>query len=245
MKTIFIRQSLTELSHLLVICFIQQAKKNIKTRGSFHAAFSGGNTPQFFYSLLASPAYMDQLPWNRIHIYLTDERFVPHSHSDSNFGLIHKNLTRHINIPASHIHPIPTELFTPIDAAIDYETTLKKNLPKNRHSHPEFDFSLLGIGEDGHIASLFPDTNILQITDKLVGAEFIEKLNSWRVSITFQMIFNTKYTALLVANPSKANIINMIFHPTANSHLYPALKLVAQPRVNWFFDAATAKKIVF
>lgn len=243
--TLHIQPSLTELSHLLAERFIHIANECIRKQGSCHVALSGGRTPQLFYALLASDTYTKQLSWDNIHLYMSDERFVNFSHPDSNFGMIQKNLISQIPIPTSNIHPIQTETITAEVSAVEYEKTIKKHLPKDFTTHPQFDYILLGLGEDGHIASLFPHSKMLNTMETLVAAEFISVLQSWRISLTLPAINNAKYIALLVANPNKAHVLTQVLSDQTSQNPYPIEMINPKGQFEWFLDDATAEKIHF
>jgi len=235
--------SLDELSHLLIKRFIQLAKETIKKSGSFHVAFSGGRTPQLFFKLLTQPDYSDQILWGKIHLYICDERFVPLSHADSNFGVLKKILIDNIPIPADQIHFIQTEQLTAEEAALRYAQELQQHLPKDINQQPQFDFILLGIGEDGHIASLFPDTTILSVTDKIAAAVFVEKLQAFRISLTFSIINGAKQVAFIVTGRNKAPILKQIFSNTLTQPIYPVQMLKIQGQTEWYLDSAAAENL--
>lgn len=236
-----IRQALNDLSYLLVERFILLAKESIKDHNSFHVGFSGGISPQFFYSLLAKTS--QEIQWNKVHIYLTDERFVPFSHKESNLGMLKRMLIAHVPIPASNIHPIQTENITPDKSAELYCETLNNYLPKSDCFIPQIDFILLGLGEDGHIASLFPKSNLLHIENSLAAAEFIQPLRAWRISLTFPIINNAKWITLLVANPNKAKIINYMMTKNTSKSIYPVTLLQPKGQFEIFIDSPTYQNL--
>lgn len=235
-------RSLTELSHLLVQRFILLAQQNIRHHGSFHVALSGGKTPQLFYQLLATSQDAQQIPWQQIHIYLTDERFVPHTHIDSNMGMIKNILLDHVPIPAAHIHAMLTQHVSPDQAAALYEYQLKQYLPQSPQGHLPLDFILLGLGEDGHVASLFPNTDILQITDKLSAAVFVDALQSWRISLTFPMLRAAREVAILVASPSKAPVLQHVFSEASVEKRYP-LQELNLTTIEWYIEVSRPAKL--
>jgi len=235
MPIVHTRPSLSELSVLLAQGFIEHAKQNIETQGSFHAAFSGGKTPQLFYALLAQPLYAERIQWAHVHIYLSDERFVPFTHIDNNFAMIKATLLDHVPIPDTNIHYIKMEDLSPHEAALDYEIELKNQLPKDINQRSLFDFILLGIGEDGHVASLFPATTILGMTDKMAAAVFVNQLQAWRISLTFPSINSAKYVAIL-AGQNKAHIIQQVFSDHAQA-IYPIQMLEPEKQLEWYTES--------
>lgn len=239
MPNIHIRNTLNELSHTLAKRFIQLAHDAITQQGSFHVGLTGGKTPQIFYDMLSKPPYSNQLPWEHIHIYICDERFVPATHNDSNYGMIKKLLLDHVSIPLSHVHHIQTEDITPEISAAMYTEQLMMHLPKR------FDFILLGIGEDGHVASLFPGTNILYETNKMAAAVYVKKLSSWRISLTFPVLNLAKNIAFLVIGKSKSVVLKQVFTNTSTLPCYPLEMLSPKGQVEWYLENETAMNILY
>src|SRR5260221_839954 len=158
-----------ELAHDVAewLCGLAQASD-----GAFAVSLSGGSTPQRLYQCLAEPPIAARFPWNRVHWFWGDERFVPHDHPDSNYSMARDAFLSHLPVPENNIHSVPTEGLSPEHAAATYETTLKRvygsdGLSPNRSL---FDVTLLGIGEDGHTASLLPNHPALQETSRWVVA---------------------------------------------------------------------------
>ncbi|MBZ0166358.1 MAG: 6-phosphogluconolactonase, partial [Candidatus Omnitrophica bacterium] len=144
-----------KLADYLVKSWIHLANEMISEHGRFSSAFSGGRSPVEFYSLLSS--WPDFNLWSKIHIFQTDERFVDEHHPDNNYRLIKDNLLRHVPIPIENVFPIPSHVDTVGMAAEEYKNTLVRFFTLDRNHLPIIDFVLLGLGEDGHTASLFPD----------------------------------------------------------------------------------------
>ncbi len=126
--------------------------KAVAERGIFHLALSGGNTPRTLYHILGT-THQHSIPWTAVHIFFCDERYVPHGDEHSNYRMVKENLLDLIPVPQKNIHPVPTDLSDPDEAARTYEEVLRKNLPNSGNS---FDLVLLGMGKEGHTASLFP-----------------------------------------------------------------------------------------
>jgi len=242
MRTIYIQSSPVEASHALAEHFVKLSKKNIAEKGSFHIALSGGNTPQYFFKLLTRPPYINLISWPDIHFYMTDERYVPISHPDSNASMIKRTLLNHIPITNHQIHFIQTENADAKKSASEYEQLLYQYL-SGPTGKPQFDFILLGLGKDGHIASLFPESDGLKIKNKLTTANFINKLDSWRISLTYPIINNADNIAFLVCGSEKADIVHRIFKPDTKYPATPIQLLSLQGNEVWFFDTEAAKKI--
>ncbi len=235
----YVKKNLEQLSHMLAQQFVNQAKFNISNSGSFHVALSGGNTPQLFYSLLANKPYVDQIDWQFVHIYQTDERFVPESHIDNNFNMISSRFLSHVSLNVANIHRIKTEDITPHESAILYENKLNSNLPKNEKGLPQFDFVLLGVGVDGHIASLFPDDKESLNSNNIVVNIDVKHLQSRRISLTLQAINSAILVAVLVAGESKAHVVKSVFSNLGEFE-YPIQLLKPSRDISWYIDYASA-----
>lgn len=208
-------------------------------------ALAGGNTPIPLYSLLSSPKFSKRISWEKVHFFPGDERFVPHTHPDSNFRMMHKSFFSKMNVPHTNIHSIPTSLPTPKAAADKFEDTIRSTFkhltPKKRNSAsiPYFDLILLGLGNDGHTASLFPGTTALNEQKHLVRA--ITHLPPGispsvpRVTMTLPLINNAETIFFLAADPRKATIVEeIVSNPKAAAKTYPAARVQAR-EVHWFY----------
>lgn len=222
--------------------WLQQARQAIQARGVFHVALTGGSTPQALYRLLAGPDYAAQLDWPNIHVYIGDERYVPHGHPDSNFGMAKACLLDHVAIPAANLHPIPTDDDNAGQSAARYADELRKLLPDGDKQFPQFDLIMLGMGDDGHTASLFPDTEILHERDKSVAAVYVDKLASWRISLTYPSLNQARQIMLMVSGDGKADILAQVL--TAGSErLYPVQQVHNAGEMHWFIDQAAASRL--
>lgn len=234
-STIYSCQTREKLSHFMAQRFVVLAKQCVKKRGSFHVAFSGGRSPQLFYVLLSQPPYCEKVPWRHVYIYQTDERFVSAYHVDNNFSMISRLLIKNLDLPPSQVFRIKTDGLIPQVAADDYERQLIAQLPKDQEMHPTFDFVLLGVGVDGHIASLFPDSNLLNVSDKLVMSSFVKSLQAWRISLTLKALRYSRTTAIVVFDKNKAKVVNTVFDPKAPV-VYPVQMLKPIGRLEWYLD---------
>ncbi len=154
--------------------FVRLAAESIKARGRFRVALSGGSTPRDVYELLATERISSHVDWNHVDIFFGDERYVPADDRDSNYRMTAEALLKHIPIPPGNIHRVPTEISPPQDAAQAYEEDIKQAFG-NSASVPQFDLIYLGLGTNGHTASLFPHSAALQETLRLVLADFVER----------------------------------------------------------------------
>jgi len=219
-------------------------QKCINTQSTFHVALSGGTTPKSLFQLLAKSPYTEQIDWSKVHVYFGDERFVPHSHDDSNFRMASEALLKHVEIPQSNIHQVSTDLATAQLAAENYENVLNEYLIKDTNGVPQFDLVLLGLGPDGHTASLFPETVILQEQNKLCDAVFVTKFDSWRISITFPVINHAKHILLLSEGSGKIDIIKELVNANKNEEKYPIQKIKPENEMCWYIDKAAAKGVI-
>jgi 6-phosphogluconolactonase len=197
--------------------FHRLAEAGIKERDRFSVALSGGNTPRAVYSLLA--AEHKELPWDRIHVFFGDERDVPPGHPDSNFRMASESLLSKAPIPEKNVHRIRTEL-GPEAAAKDYDEQLADFFHLINHDWPRFDLIFLGLGDDGHTASLFPGSSALSDLSGRVAANWVEKLQTFRITLTFPVLNQAADVIFLVSGESKAQILNAVLRPGAGK--YPA-----------------------
>lgn len=220
------------------------SKNAIAQRGSVHIALSGGSTPRILHQTLASSQFASQIDWQATHIYFGDERSVTQDHPDSNYRMARETLLSKIDIPQSNIHPMPIDIGNIQATAEHYAEVLRLNLPNdNQNNIPQFDLVLLGIGDDGHTASLFPGTTILDEKDKTVAAVFVEKMDTWRVSLTYPIINQARHVAIMVAGSGKAKIIAEILGENTGDSLYPVQRVNPIGQLDWYLDKAAAERL--
>ncbi len=209
----------------------------IRERGTCALALSGGSTPREVYELLAHEVYQTRIAWPQAHLFWGDERMVPPEHVDSNFRMTQEALLARVNAPSSNVHRIKGEL-PPQLAAQEYRAELEAYF---NGREKVFDFILLGLGEDGHTASLFPETEVLHEREQAVAAVFVPKFDKWRVTLTFPIINEARAVAFLVAGKSKAEIVAGIFGLPQPEMKWPA-SLIQPERgeLYWLLDAEAA-----
>ena len=220
--------------------WVTVANGAINARGKFHVALSGGTTPRALYKLLALPKFSERIPWDRVHVYFGDERTVPPDHSDSNYRMAKEALFDHVPIPPAHIHRIQAELEDPHAAANEYTRELTGNLPLSAQGVVQFDLLLLGVGSDGHIASLFPATPVLYERARLVEAVHVESMDTWRITLTLPVIDHARNVWILVSGDAKAPIIRDVF-ATQRTPPYPVQLINPLGILEWHLDQAAAK----
>lgn len=215
------------------------AAEAVADHGAFHVALAGGQTPVGVYQTLRG---LDGFPWQRTHVYLGDERSVPPDHEDSNYRMARESLLDHVPVPAGQVHPVDTDL-PPEKAAARYGELLEASLPRGADGRPRFDLVLLGMGADGHVASLFPDTDILRHRKRLVAAVYVDKLDAWRISLTLPVINAARHVALLVAGAKKADVVRHVFHAGAEAAPLPVQRVQPEEGVEWFLDAEAGRYV--
>lgn len=233
---------LAALSQASTCYWLEQAQQAIEQRGVFYVALTGGSTPQSLYRLLARPEMAENLDWSRVHIFIGDERYVPHDHPDSNFGMAKECFLNHVSIPDENLHPIPTDYEHARQAAEKYADLLHSIVPFVSGQAPVFDLIMLGMGDDGHTASLFPATDILQEDVKTVAAVYVDKLASWRVSMTYPTLNQARQIMVLVSGESKAGILAHVLQKDSES-IYPIQAVLPAGEMHWFIDQAAASKL--
>jgi 6-phosphogluconolactonase len=208
--------------------------------GVFAVALSGGSTPRRLYEYLAGPPYRDRFPWSRTHWFWGDERFVPHDDALSNYRMVREALLSRVPIPAGNIHPIPTEGVGPERAAAAYERELKSFYGAERLDpvRPLFDVTLLGLGPDGHTASLFPGTAVLAERQRWVAAVLGAKSEA-RITLTYPALESSRHVAFLVVGKEKRQSLERL---RRGDDKLPAARLHPSGTLRLFGDAAAAGK---
>lgn len=220
------------------------AREAIADHGAFYVALAGGGTPRKFYAGLSQRKSLDKTCWHNTHIYFGDERCVPQDHPDSNYRMVQETLLSVAPLLPDHVHAMFSESLSVDENVQRYEAILHNELPVDAYGHPVFDLVLLGMGEDGHTASLFPETEILQESEKSVVAQYVEKLNAWRVSLTFPTINAANHVAVLVAGGAKAGVLSDILSTENNSSMiYPIQRVNPTGQLDWYLDADAARLI--
>ncbi len=238
MAEIRIFKNSEELARSAAELFIELAAAAIEQRGRFAVALAGGSTPRALYERLAERPFAKRVDWTRVHIFWGDERSVPPGHPDSNYWLAHETWLKHLAISPQNIHRICGEL-KPQEAADRYQSELS-NFFSNKQ-WPDFDLVLLGMGEDGHTASLFPHTAALDEKSRWVTANYVEKLRSWRVTLTPGAINGAKHIAFLVSGRGKKERAHLVIRGKHQPHDLPAqLVRPVSGQLFWLLDAEAA-----
>lgn len=233
--SLHVYEDVRELSEAAAEAFVEEARRAIKEFGRFAVALAGGSTPKKAYEILASEyGEPEDLDWGRVHVFFGDERTVPPDHEDSNYHMVREGLLSHV--PVGSVHRMRGELDPPEAAAL-YEEELKSFFGGS----PRFDLILLGIGEDGHTASLFPRTPALDVRDRWAVENPVEKLDTIRLTLTVPAINAARKTIFLVAGEGKAEALEEILEGDADPHNYPAKLIQQEGKAVWVADRAAAR----
>ena len=197
---------------------ISIAEKSIAVTGRFTLSLSGGQTPGNLFKLLAKPKYGDRMVWEKTFIFWGDERFVPSDDKQNNANMARTLLLDHIKIPPKNIHPVPVDLAAG-EAAKKYETIIKTFFGKDT---PRFDLVFLGLGENGHTASLFPGTEVVFEKTRLVRDIYLEEQHMFRITMTPVLINKAHNIIFLVAGENKATILKTVLEGPHQPDNYPA-----------------------
>jgi 6-phosphogluconolactonase len=226
-------ESPEELAEAAAREFAAKAEEAIEERGRSAVVLAGGSTPKATYGILARD-YADSIDWSKVHVFFGDERTVPPDHEDSNYRMARETLLDHIRVGS--VHRIRCEL-PPDEAATAYEEELRDFFGEEL---PRFDLILLGVGSDGHTASLFPETPALEVADRWVVSNPVPKLDTTRITLTVPVINAARSVDFLVAGEDKAEALKEILEGDADPRKYPA-KLIQPPGgPDWMLDRAAA-----
>ena len=206
--------------------------------GPAAVALSGGSTPKLLYQALAAPPFVDRVPWDRVHWFWGDERFVPQDDERSNYRMTTEAMLGRVSAPPGNIHPVPTEGMSAEEAAARYQITLQayhggQTLDPLR---PLFDIVLLGLGANGHTASLFPDTSVLKERTAWAAA-VTPKGEPTRITLTYPALESCRHAAFLVAGADKRNVLAQF---RGGAAYLPAARYRPTGELHWFADQAAA-----
>jgi len=223
--------------------FVSQADLAIKAQGRFTVALSGGSTPRGMFSLLAA-SYRDRLPWDKVYFFWSDERHVPPDSSESNYRMAYDSLLSNVPVPQVNIFRIPAEKSDAREVALEYEETVRRFFQVPQGAFPQFDLILLGMGPDGHTASLFPESSAVHEEDRLVVSNWVEKLKTDRITFTAPLINQAKTVMFLIAGSDKAQALREVMEGNQSPDLYPS-KLIhpLSGRCIWLVDQAAAASL--
>ena len=215
--------------------------ESLRLRGRMTLVLAGGSTPREVYALLATEHFRARVDWEKIMVFWGDERCVAPDHPESNYRMAREAMLAHVPIPDSHIFRIRSEL-TPEEAAQDYEDTIRRQLNVREGAFPRFDLVLLGLGEDGHTASLFPDTTGLREEQRLVTSLYVRRLNTHRITMTFPTINSAARVLFMVSGPGKSGIVQKVLEGSAE--LFPSQQIKPDgDGLHWILDREAAASL--
>jgi 6-phosphogluconolactonase len=216
------------------------AEKSVEKRGRFVLCLSGGNTPKNLYALLSTDPYRDIVPWKDTFVFWGDERCVPGNDERNNASMARKTLLDKTELPASHLFPVPVDL-SPSDAAREYEKTLRLFFGQEP---PRFDLILLGLGEDGHTASLFPGTSVIYEKTRWVKEVIQEGNPEARITLTTPLINQSRSVLFLVTGEAKSEILETVLTQPYQPEKYPAQMIDPEEgEITWFVDQKAASRL--
>ncbi|UCC71439.1 MAG: 6-phosphogluconolactonase [Gemmatimonadota bacterium] len=222
--------------------FVGRAALAMKAGGRLDVVLSGGSTPRRLFELLAEEPYCSRVDWEAVHFFWGDERTVPPDHPDSNFGAVNEALFSKLDLAEEQIHRIRAELADPDRAAAAYEAELRRHFGLSEGEVPRFDLVFLGMGADGHTASLFPGTAALEESERSAVAVWVEKLGTHRVTLTCPVFDNAACIVFLVTGQEKAETLRDVLEGAAEMPGYP-VQLI-RPRngeVLWYIDKTAGR----
>jgi 6-phosphogluconolactonase len=232
-----------ELSRVAAAEFVRRAQEAVQAKDLFTVALSGGSTPRSVYALLADDVSLrTAVPWNKAHFFWGDERHVPPDHPESNYRMAYEALLGKVPVPAANVHRIKTEYPDAQQAADEYEQEVREFFRLEAGPFPRFDLLLLGMGPDGHTASLFPGTAALQERERLVVANWVEKFRSYRITLTLPVINNAAHILFLVSGEEKAEMLRAVLRDEAQSQRFPTqLVRPTHGTLLWLVDQQAAR----
>ena len=224
---------------------IEHMLKSLQSRDFYSIALSGGSTPRRLYTLLADDADLhEKIPWERIHFFWGDERHVPPDHPDSNYRMAFEAMLSRVPIPSTNIHRIRAENPDASKAAEDYIRDIHRFFGITNGEIPRFNCVLLGMGSDGHTASLFPDSPALGEKKRLVVADRVEKFDSFRITLTVPVLNNADLILFLVSGAEKADALKTVLEGDTAPDRYPARFIhPSRGALIWFLDRSAASSL--
>ena len=216
---------------------LEKLQAAIDERGQCTLALSGGSTPKPLYEAMANQDF----PWEKLHIFWGDERYVSPDHPDSNQRMARQAWLNRVPIPAENIHPMPTEGESAMADAMAYEQDITHFFDTSAATFPRFDLILLGMGDDGHTASLFPKTEALSVRDRLITVG--EKDTQPRLTFTVPLLNQARCVLFLVAGNNKCPALAQVFASEADSSLYPSRLIQPKGEMWWLLDAAAGSQL--
>ncbi|MFN8474656.1 MAG: 6-phosphogluconolactonase [Anaerolineae bacterium] len=220
---------------------VERAEQAVAERGRFVIALSGGGTPKPIYARLAADDLKERVAWDKVHVWFGDERCVPPDDTRSNFRMVREALLDHVPLPPANVHRVKGEM-DPAQAALMYEQEMQAFF--RTAAFPAFDLILLGMGDNGHTASLFPGTAVLRERERWAVAQYVEVMTTWRVTFTAPLINAARSLAFLVEGEGKAQMLWNVLEGPYQPDVWPAQMIrPSSGELLWLVDAAVAAKV--
>ena len=243
-RSICVVADVDRLSHEAAEAFIRIVHRRARAGHAVSVALAGGSTPRRLYELLATEPYRSRIPWRSLHIFWGDERCVPPHHPASNFRMAREALLSRVPIPAANIHRVPTEYVDPSSVAAWYERTIRARVHARGNAWPVFDLIVLGLGEDGHTASLFPRSPALHNRRHLVLATHGGHPNVPRITLSIPVLNHARQVLWLVNGLSKASIVRTVLAGPSRPQDIPAQHIhPVHGAALWLLDRAAASQL--
>jgi len=228
--------------------FVSLAAKAIEEHGVFSVALSGGSSPKALYQLMAADtAIRSKVQWSKVHMFFGDERHVPPDNNDSNFRMANEAMIQALSSEQLHVHRVLAEFPSAAEAAVEYEADLREFFePRGllEGGFPRFDLIFLGMGPDGHTASLFPNSSGLNEKTRWVVANWVEKFQTDRITMTFPVLNSAAEVILLISGAGKAPVLSKVLSPDANGAIYPVQQVRPYHGIKrWMLDASAATAV--
>ena len=228
-----------QLARAAAELFVALAAESIQARDRFRVALSGGSTPRRIYELLANGDFSRRVDWNRVDFFWGDERCVPADDRESNYRMTAEALLQHVPVPEGNLHRVRTEISPPAAAARAYEDDIRQSLGQPA-SVPQFDLVYLGLGTNGHTASLFPHSPVLNDRSQLVVADFVTEVNMWRITMTVPLLNRGRTVAFLIEGRQKAEVLRDVLAGPSDPQRLPAQLIAPDGSLLWLVDEAAA-----
>jgi 6-phosphogluconolactonase len=234
-----------EVAQAAAQLFTDSAGSAVQTRGRARIAISGGTTPEAMFALLADPThpFLKQIPWDKLDLYWVDERCVAPTDADSNYRMTNETLLSKVPLAPERIHRMEGEL-DPEAAAARYESTIRNTFRLEGAETPTFDLIFLGMGDDGHTASLFPHTEAINDLTDIVTANYVPQKDTWRITLTWPVINQGREVVFLIEGAAKAQVLHDVFLGPYQPDTFPSQIIrPASGRLTLLLDAAAAAKL--
>lgn len=234
--------NIEELNNFAAEKFVEIGASAIKNQNQFTVALAGGSTPKSFYQLLTSEKFRNDIDWNSVFFFFGDERNVLPDDAESNFRMAIENLFQPLKISPENIFRWETEFEDAETIAGDYETKIIDFFDLGENEFPKFDLILLGMGDDGHTASLFPMTKALAESEKIAVENQVEKLNTWRLTLTYPAINNAENVIFMVRGEDKAETLKQVLEGGFDPQKFPSQKIKPESgNLFWLVDSTAAE----